>query len=153
MNRWAEMSLLVMNRRYRWKANVTSLSAWRMGDQFIFNIYFLPNMRNNILSSRQVVQKGYDIHLKDNCISIRNNMSNLIAKVPMSRNKMFLLNIQGGVTKCLKVCYKDSSWLWHLSFGHLNFKGLKLLSKKQLVRGLPSINQPDQLCKECLLGK
>jgi hypothetical protein len=77
-------------------------------------------------------------------------MKNLIAKVPMTINRMFLLNIQADVAKCLKTFLKDSSWLWHLRFGHENFGGLKLLAQKKMVNGLPSI---DQLCKECLVGK
>ena len=121
--------------------------------QFISNVYYVPNMKNNILSLGQLLEKGYDIHMKDGSLSIRDNRSNLITKVPMSRNRMFLLNIQNDVAKCLKACYKDASWLWHLRYGHLNFGGLDLLSKKNMVRGLPSINQPDQLCEGCLLGK
>ena len=91
--------------------------------------------------------------MKDYSLSIRDERNNLITKVPMSRNRMFLLNIQSDVAKCLKTCYKDVSWLWHLRFGHLNFGGLDLLSKKEMVRGLPSIKHPDQLCEGCLLGK
>ncbi|KAM2045153.1 hypothetical protein ACFX1T_009386 [Malus domestica] len=63
------------------------------------------------------------------------------------------MNIQNDVAKCLKICYKDISWLWHLRFGHLNFGGLELLSKKEMVRGLPCISHPDQVCEGCLLGK
>jgi hypothetical protein len=40
-----------------------------------------------------------------------------------------------------------------LRFGHENFGGLKLLGQKKMVNGLPSINQPDQLCEGCLVGK
>jgi hypothetical protein len=40
-----------------------------------------------------------------------------------------------------------------LRFGHENFGGLKLLAQKKMVNGLPSINQPDRLCEECLVGK
>ena len=71
----------------------------------------------------------------------------------MSKNRLFPLNIQNDIAKCLKACYKDTSWLWHLRFGHLNFGSLELLSKKRIVRGLPCINHPDQLCEGCLLGK
>ena len=66
---------------------------------------------------------------------------------------MFPLNIQNDVAKCLKARHKDPSWTWHLRYGHLNFRGLELLFKKNMVKGLPYINHPDQLCEGCLLGK
>ncbi|GLU18737.1 hypothetical protein SLE2022_350210 [Rubroshorea leprosula] len=71
----------------------------------------------------------------------------------MSKNRMFAMNIHTNVAKCLTSCYKDSSWLWHLRFGHMNFGGLKAMASKRMVKGLPSVNQPDQLCEGCLLGK
>jgi hypothetical protein len=63
------------------------------------------------------------------------------------------MNINTNVAKCLKACFEEESWLWHLRLGHLNFGGLKELSIKKMVNGLPSINQPDQLCEGCLVGK
>jgi len=99
--------------------------------QFISNVYYVLNMKSNILSLGQLLEKGYEIRLKDNNLSTRDNENNLIAKVLMSRNGMFVLNIQNDVAKCLKMCYKDASWLWHLQFGHLNFGALELLSKKE----------------------
>ncbi|KAK6153708.1 hypothetical protein DH2020_013347 [Rehmannia glutinosa] len=57
--------------------------------QFISNVYYVPTMKTNIFSLGQLLEKGYDIHLKDNNLSIRDNMNNLIARVPMSRNRMF----------------------------------------------------------------
>ena len=57
----------------------------------------------------------------------------------MSKNRMFPLNIQNDVAKCLKGCHKDPSWIWHLRYGHLNFRGLELLSKKNIMKGLPYI--------------
>ena len=97
--------------------------------QFISNVYYVPNMKNNILSSGQLLEKGYDIQMKDRSLSIRDANSDFITKVPMSKNRMFLINIQSDVAKCLKTCYNDSSWLWHLRLGHINFRSLELLSK------------------------
>ncbi|GAU35304.1 hypothetical protein TSUD_389290 [Trifolium subterraneum] len=126
------------------KGNV--LIRLKNGDhQFISNVYYVPNMKSNILSLGQLLEKGYDIQLKNNNLSIRDHSNKFIAKVPMSRNRMFVLNIQNDVAQCLKMCYKEESWLWHLRFGHLNFGGLELLSKKEMVRGLPYINHPNQL--------
>ncbi|GAU10225.1 hypothetical protein TSUD_418740, partial [Trifolium subterraneum] len=134
------------------KGNV--LIRLKHGDhQFISNVYYVPNMKTNILSLGQLLEKGYDIQLKNNNISIRDHSNKFISKVPMSRNRMFVLNIQNDVAQCLKMCYKEESWLWHLRFGHLNFGGLELLSKKEMVRGLPYINHPNQVCEGCLLGK
>ncbi|KAL5818507.1 hypothetical protein ACOSQ4_022349 [Xanthoceras sorbifolium] len=70
--------------------------------------------------------------MKNHSLSIRDGKGNLIAIVKMSKNRLFSLNIQNDITKCLKACYNDASWLWHLRFGHLNFGSLKLLSKKKM---------------------
>ena len=35
----------------------------------------------------------------------------------------------------------------------MNFGGLKLLAQKEMVKGLPPIDQSDQLCEGCLVGK
>lgn len=102
--------------------------------QYISNVYYLPNMKSNILSLGQLLEKGYDIRLKQNNLFMRDHASNVIAKVPMTRNRMFVLNFQNEVAQCLKVCYKDKSWCLHLRFGHLNFGGIELLSKKEMVR-------------------
>ncbi|CAB75469.1 copia-type reverse transcriptase-like protein [Arabidopsis thaliana] len=133
------------------KGNI--LIRLKNGDhQFISNVYYIPSMKTNILSLGQLLEKGYDIRLKDNNLSIRDKESNLITKVPMSKNRMFVLNIRNDIAQCLKMCYKEESWLWHLRFGHLNFGGLELLSRKEMVRGLPCINHPNQVCEGCLLG-
>ncbi|XP_050941298.1 uncharacterized protein LOC127149558 [Cucumis melo] len=50
-------------------------------------------------------------------------------------------------------CLKDPNWIWHLRFGHLNFDGLRLLAKKDMVKELPYVKHPDQFCEGCLYDK
>jgi len=38
--------------------------------EFISNVYYVPNMKNNILSLGQLLEKGYDIHMKDSSLSM-----------------------------------------------------------------------------------
>ncbi|RDX88466.1 hypothetical protein CR513_29937, partial [Mucuna pruriens] len=40
-----------------------------------------------------------------------------------------------------------------MRFGHLNFGALKALGDEKMVKGMPHINHPNQLCEACLLGK
>ena len=83
---------------------------------------------------------------------LRDQNANLLAKVSVTRNKMFLLTLQIDSPRCLKVFVKNSSWLWHMSFGHLNFGGLKELGDKKMVLGLPFTDHPEQLCEHFLLA-
>ena len=71
----------------------------------------------------------------------------------MSKNRLFTLDMQTKVHKCLKMGIKDDLWLWHLRFGHLGFSGLKLLSNTKMVDSLPVINEPKNLCEACVKGK
>jgi len=42
--------------------------------------------------------------------------------------------------------------LWHLRYGHLNINELKLLSRKEMVFGLPKLDDLG-FCKSCVYGK
>ena len=88
-------------------------------------MYYVPALKSNILSLGQLLEKEYEIVLKNGALMMRDNKGDLIAKVQMSKNILFSLKIQKDCAKCLKACSSDSSWLWHQRMGHLNFKSLK----------------------------
>ncbi|GJZ04860.1 retrovirus-related pol polyprotein from transposon TNT 1-94 [Tanacetum coccineum] len=62
-------------------------------------------------------------------------------------------------TSSTPICFvaKASStqaWLWHRRLSHLNFEYINLLSKKDIVIGLPKLKYvKDQLCSSCELSK
>ncbi|GJZ50521.1 retrovirus-related pol polyprotein from transposon TNT 1-94 [Tanacetum coccineum] len=46
------------------------------------------------------------------------------------------------------------AWLWHRRLSHLNFDTINLLSKNDIVKGLPKLKFiKDQLCLSCEIGK
>nr|GEY32204.1 hypothetical protein [Tanacetum cinerariifolium] len=48
----------------------------------------------------------------------------------------------------------SQAWLWHRRFSHLNFDTISLLSKNDIVVGLPKLKFiKDHLCSSCELGK
>jgi hypothetical protein len=54
---------------------------------------------------------------------------------------------------CLAAHTREDSWRWHTHFEHANFTSLKKLATTGMVCGLPQLEQVDQLCEACLVGK
>ena len=96
--------------------------------QLISNVYYAPDKKNNLCTLGQLLENGYIIHMEDHFLCIRDQKKSLIAKVQMIKNWMFLLNVQVDNAMYLNANIKDLSWLWHMTYGHLNFRDLKLLS-------------------------
>eukprot|EP00253_Pinus_taeda_P012184 PITA_12184 len=131
----------------------------------IADVYYVPRMRCNLLSIGQLVQEGYNVYFVNDVCTIMDiaPSKRCIAKVKMTRNRMFPLTIRADLKNKNEVAAvtqeafqsvpKDENWLWHLRFRHLNFGGLNLLSRKGMVKGLPLIEKPDSLCEGCILGK
>ena len=81
----------------------------------------------------------------------------------MTNNRMFPLklridlkerrNVAAVTQEVFQEEAKDEIWLWHLRFGHFNFRGPNLLHIKGMVKGLPLIKKLDNLHEGCILGK
>lgn len=121
--------------------------------QTISNVFYVPDLKSNLLSVGQLQEKGYVITIKGGTCLINDPKKGAIAQVKMTANRMFPLHIKHDVHSCFSAKVKDPTWLWHFRYGHLNFNGLKTLHVKEMVIGLPQINCPSQVCEECVVGK
>eukprot|EP00253_Pinus_taeda_P033405 PITA_33405 len=147
--------------------------------EYISDVYFVPGLKHNLVSVGQLMQKGYNVFFKNDVCTIldRPPRRQLIAKVQMTNNRMFPLKIISYLQKAgaqaklsmnsqedgrkdpvvtqvnFQAEVKDENCLSHLRFGHLNFGGLNLLHKKDMVKGLPLIEKPDSRCEGYILGK
>jgi hypothetical protein len=52
----------------------------------IKDVYYVPNLKTNILSLGQLTEKGYSILIKDRILHLKDNQGHLIAQVEMGRN-------------------------------------------------------------------
>ncbi|KAK6148110.1 hypothetical protein DH2020_019022 [Rehmannia glutinosa] len=75
--------------------------------KLISDIYYVPKLKSNILSLGQFLENGYEILMKDNCLWLRDHNANLFAKVVMTKNRMFKLNMKSIDAKCLKANVQD----------------------------------------------
>ena len=56
-------------------------------------------------------------------------------------------------SSCL-IAQVEENWLWHKRLCHVNFDNLIKISKKKIVRFIPTLRKPDMgLCKNCQIGK
>ncbi|CAL8155107.1 unnamed protein product [Prunus armeniaca] len=121
--------------------------------QTISNMFYIPDLKSNLISMGQLQERGYIIIIPQSQCQIHHPEKGLIVEAKMTANHMFLLHIQYDAQKCLSTRVQDPTWLWHLRYGHLSFKGLKTLHEKNMVEGLPKINCPTEMCEDCIVDK
>lgn len=121
--------------------------------KLLYDVQYVPNLAHNLLSVGQLINSGYSVLFEnDLCLICDKKSKEVVVKIVMGRNRMFPLDLSGNVSKALTVRGDDDAKLWHLRYGHLNVQGLKLLSSKDMVQGLPKIGELE-LCEGCLYGK
>jgi hypothetical protein len=96
---------------------------------------------------------GYDVTFHNNTCTILNQTKRLVAKFPMTKNKLFPLEMRSGNMYACNISNVNKTKLWHYRYGHLLVKSMSLLQRQSVVKGLPpSINQIPS-CESCIVGK
>ncbi|KAL5806123.1 hypothetical protein ACOSQ4_028856 [Xanthoceras sorbifolium] len=121
--------------------------------EHISDVFYVPSLHWNLLSMGQLSEKGLKIIIDKGVCTIENMKNELVAEVKMTKNRMFPLPLQSEIIHSFSAIAMDTNWLWHLRFGHLNFNGLRVLAKKEMVIGLPLLENSNHLCEGCIFGK
>ena len=69
------------------------------------NVYYIPKMKNNNLSIGQLMENGCKIVMEGHYLWLKDKEGNLIAKVSMTRNHIFLLKMKSSGAMCFKIMY------------------------------------------------
>ncbi|GAU19660.1 hypothetical protein TSUD_185760 [Trifolium subterraneum] len=133
------------------KGNVKLMIEGRI--HVITDVYYIPSLRSNLLSVDQLQQKNLTIVFKNDMCQVIHNEKGLIFTTQITANRMYIVFASVVLTKCLQVRRVDESHLWHHIYVHLNMKGLKTLSKNNMVKGLPELKDMEGQCGDCLAGK
>jgi transposase InsO family protein len=105
------------------------------------------------VSVGQLDEGGCKINIDEGVMTIREPSWRLLAKVARSANRLYVLNINLTRPVCLAARGKEETWRWHARLEHVNMSALRKMAREELVRGLPAVEQVDQLCEACLAGK
>jgi hypothetical protein len=121
--------------------------------QAITGVYFLPGLKNNLLSIGQLQKKEITIILKNDKCKVYYASRGLIITSQKSANRMYVINAAVISPMCLQTTKKSEAKLWHNRYAHLSFKGLSTLVKKEMVKGLPVLQECNETCSDCVIGK
>lgn len=93
--------------------------------------------------------------MEDDKVELFDSDKNLVLRCKISKNRTFQVSLEAVENPECMVTMKisEESWLWHLRYGHLNFKSLQQLGAKEMVYGLPKIVLPGRECETCIAGK
>lgn len=133
------------------KGTVSVLTATGMKN--VQNVYFIPKLSQNLLSIGQLTDNGYFVVFDGKTCTIKEKTSDqLVVKVEMAANKLFPLEMTTVMDRALIAKGTKISDLWHQRYGHLNESSLKLLGHKEMVYGIPAIDEVE-FCEGCVYGK
>ncbi|GAA0167815.1 hypothetical protein LIER_22663 [Lithospermum erythrorhizon] len=124
----------------------------------IGEVYYVPDLKNKLLSVGQLQEKGSTVIFKNGKCNIQHPRRGEIVEADMSLNRMFIVFSEEECREqqqgeCLQTTSNESFKLWHEIFGHLNTKGMHTLQSKKLVSGLLSFKIEEDTCADCLTGK
>lgn len=57
-----------------------------------------------------IIGEGYETKMKKHTLTVLDTKEAMIVKVVMTMNRIFFLNIEMYVSKCLNTCVEDETW-------------------------------------------
>ncbi|KAG7594688.1 Zinc finger CCHC-type [Arabidopsis thaliana x Arabidopsis arenosa] len=117
------------------------------------DVYFIPDLKSNIISLDQATESGYDIRMKDDHLTMHDRDGKLLVRASRSRNRLYKVRMGITDTTQLHLLTISEANRWHARLGHVNLETIKNMMQKELVQGLPHISFEKEICESCLLGK
>ncbi|GJR12727.1 retrovirus-related pol polyprotein from transposon TNT 1-94 [Tanacetum coccineum] len=123
----------------------------------IKRVYYVEGLNHNLFSVGQFCDADLEVAFRKSTCYIRDLKGNDLL-IGSCGTDLYSITLQDSTTPnliCLMAKATSSqAWLWHRRLSHLNFDTINLLSKNNIVNGLPKLKfVKDHLCSSCELGK
>lgn len=122
------------------------------GNKLLADVYYIPDLRRNIINLGQARESGCDIRMKEDYLTLRDKDGKLIVQEKRSKNQLYKVTINSN-EQCLQLSIGSDSSRWHERVGHIGRETMRLMVNKELVYGLPKIEIEKETCSSFLLGK
>jgi hypothetical protein len=94
----------------------------------LHDVYFIPALRNSIMSLGQLDQRGSKVEIEDGVLRIWYQHHRLLVKVQCGANHLYILHLNTAKPLFLITRKDDEAWRWHERYDHLHFDALRKLS-------------------------
>nr|GEU31433.1 hypothetical protein [Tanacetum cinerariifolium] len=127
------------------------------GNVTINRVYYVEYLNHNLFSIGQFCDADLEVAFRKSTCFVRDLQCNdlLTGNRGSDLYTISLKESTSSTALCLmSKATPTQAWLWHRRLSHLNFDYINLLSKKDIVIGLPKLKYvKDQLCSSCELSK
>nr|GEZ74138.1 retrovirus-related Pol polyprotein from transposon TNT 1-94 [Tanacetum cinerariifolium] len=123
----------------------------------INRVYYVEGLNHNLFLVGQFCDADLEVAFRKSTCFVRDLQGNDL--FTGNRESDLYTNSLQESTSSTRLCLMakaspTQTWLWHRRLSHLNFDYINLLSKKDVVIGLPKLKYvKDQLCFSCELGR
>jgi hypothetical protein len=101
--------------------------------RLLTGVYYIPALRNSIISLGQLDESGSRVEINDGVMRIWDRHRRLLAKVTKDTNRLYVFNVWVAQLLCLAAHRDDEVWQWHKCFRYLHFKAMKRVSAKGMI--------------------
>ncbi|GJX80525.1 retrovirus-related pol polyprotein from transposon TNT 1-94 [Tanacetum coccineum] len=120
-------------------------------------VYYVEGLNHNLFSVGQFCDADLEVAFWKSTCFVRDLQGNDLLTGNRGSD-LYTISLQE-TTSSTPICFMakaspTQAWLWHRRLSHLNFDYINLLSKKDVVIGLPKLKYvKDQLCSSCEVSK
>ncbi|GJV43923.1 retrovirus-related pol polyprotein from transposon TNT 1-94 [Tanacetum coccineum] len=127
------------------------------GNVTIKRVYYVEGLNHNLFSVGQFCDADLEVAFRKSTCFVRDLQGNDLLTGNRGSD-LYTISLQE-TTSSTPICFMakaspTQAWLWHRRLSHLNFDYITLLSKKDIMTGLPKLKYvKDQLCSSCKMSK
>nr|GEW87343.1 Gag-Pol polyprotein [Tanacetum cinerariifolium] len=123
----------------------------------IKRVYYVESLNHNLFLVGQICDADLEVSFRKSTCFVRDLQGNDLL-IGNRGSDLYTISLQDMTsstpTYFMAKGLPTQAWLWHRRLSHLNFDYIYLLSKKDIVIGLPKLKYvKDQLCYSCELSK
>lgn len=123
----------------------------------LYDVYYVPNIRRNLMPVSQIEQKGKELLIKDGKIKIKNAKSKETICIAYRKNDLYIVKaeIRKNTSSSVEshTANLEMDQVWHRRFCHVSNDTIKKLLETNRVTGLDNAKTNKYTCDACNIGK